>query len=147
MFWEDLYILELVSDQALITALAQALDVPTNRVLLVDCLEDTVPAVDERVRVLVERRHARGDAALRASIFLRAPKAEQALEARDATLEALVRLAGLLRTSVVAGDESLDPSAWLLIRPSGSIEPITLDSSSDEEDRVMIAARRSAPVA
>lgn len=99
--------------------------------------------------MLVERRPLEGAFKLHLSVSLRHPGLERGVESRQATLATLQRLAARLDCALIVSDESLDPSAWLLIRGSGAIEAVTLDVERlDEDGFVSLLARggdRQAP--
>ncbi len=147
MFWEDIYIVQPVSDRALADGLATAFHLTLPTVLVVDSVSDSIEGIDERFQIVVERWPVKGDAELRASIYVRSADAEQRLASRATTLATLKRLARKLGSSTITGDESLDPSAWLLIHPGGSTEPVTLEDHGDQESRIVVSKRRVAPVA
>jgi hypothetical protein len=134
MLWEDVLVECPVVDTALATSLADVFAIEPKEVLIADPADDALPLLDDGVRVLVERRRLAGDFQLHLSLFLRDADLERAVDGRAATLAALQRLAARLGCAVLTGDESLDPSAWLLVRGSGPIDAVRLDVGRLDND-------------
>lgn len=144
MLWEDVLIKCRAADDAIAESVADVFAIDPASVLIVDAVEDALGLVHDSVLVLVERKPLAGASRLHLSLALRHADLECRVQSRTATLAALQRLAARLDCAVITGDESLDPSAWLLIRGSGSVTPVTLDVERlDDDGFVSVLARGS----
>ncbi len=126
MLWQDVLVQCPAPDSVLAGAVADVFAIDPGVVLVVDDVTG-LDRIDDGVLVLVERRLLEGVFRLYATLTLRDARLERDVQSREATFAALQRLAARLDCAVLTDDESLDPSAYLLIRGSGTIEPVTLD--------------------
>ena len=151
MLWKDVLVQCHVADSTLARPVADTFAIDPQAVLIVDATEDILAMQRDDALVVVERRPLEGACKLVLSLFLRDVMLERDVDSRSATLEALGRLADRLGCTVLTGDESVDPTAWLVIRSSGAMEPVTLDVERLDRDGFVAAptprSSRSASVA
>lgn len=138
--WQDNLLDQPVTDDALVHAFATAFLVPSEAVLVITDITDPLVAVADQHLILIERRPIRGDFALQISVFLRDPEVERRGGEWPEDIKMVARLADLLACDIIMSDDSLDPSSWLLVRPTGRVDAVTLDLDDEEDDEYRLAA-------
>jgi hypothetical protein len=139
MLWEEIEVSRAPHDDALLCALSSVFGVSPGAVAIVESLEDAAAVDDPSITILVERWRQGGEFPLHVRVYLRGPDPRAAVSDQEASLGYVKRLSHELDSTCLIADGSVNPYSMLLVRPTGDVTTVLLDSDALERDEYVIA--------
>lgn len=127
MYWTDVAVDREISCQNLQRAWAQALGLQTDAVAIIADFAATDPWADPCVRLTIERRFVAGEFPLRLALVIGEAELDAQVQTDEAMVEVVQRFCVELGCRVLTAVEDDDPSAWVLVTPSGILRVVDYD--------------------
>ncbi len=120
MNWQDVLLERHCDEMALKQAVAKAFDVLSNKVGIVNSIEDA----PRWISIIAEHTHAKGDFRCLLSFYV-----DDTLASRD-PIKVTQRLCSILKVRALISDLSSNPYSMLLINEATEIHTVVLDTES-----------------
>ena len=140
--WTDLMIDRVLDDGLLIEGLASVFGVSPGEIRIVKPsnsggLPDGITA---DAPIWVERSVLQGDFPLQATVHLR-PDLQSLVNDPADEQATVARLCAIWQASCLFSDDELNPYTWLVMRPNGRLERVTVDAAALDERNAFVIAR------
>lgn len=146
MYWTDLEIDRTVPLEHLRDALGDAFGVPSDKVAVVTGNQpaDSLAQIPSDVRIAVNWWPQPGDFPIHLMLILYGGDLDAQVATPEQTIARLSWLCRRLGLNGLTGTEELGDETWLLLRQSGDIVPVTVDSDLLDEGRFVITQEPAA---
>jgi hypothetical protein len=131
-----------LDDRSIGEGLASIFGVPADQIRTAEGSADAaIPdGIAEDTLIWVERVALEGDFPLQLSIYLQ-PDLQRLVDEPADEQAAVARLCALWQASCLFNDDELDPYTWLVMRPSGRLEAVTVDAGRLDDRGAFVIAR------
>jgi hypothetical protein len=142
LMWTDLMLDRALDDRPLREGLASIFGVPADEIQIVGGSADgggTAGTASDHP-IWVERDALEGEFPLRLGVYLRPDLCALIDEPADEQA-AIARLCAVWQASCLFSDDEVNPYTWLVMRPNGRLEAVTVDAESLDDRDAFIVTR------
>lgn len=140
--WEDLLIGVAATRSKLQQSIGELFDVAPERIVIVDDFTASAEGMPPDTAVIVQQTTQPGEFPLMLSISLTDEALIQRATGRNAAVTFAGRLSTILQCDVLMSDEDIDPYSMLRVRPSGTVEAVTIDADALDANHYRVIASR-----